>query len=92
MSMASPSRQHTFAVRASYRCIVTVAARRVWVLPPDGHEFHSWALAQLGRLRKVVTNIIYMHIYICVSLSVLAGTRGSMLSLGLGHTGPIERK
>jgi len=36
-SMASPSRQHNFAVRVSHRYIVTVAEfgryRRVWALP-----------------------------------------------------------
>jgi len=50
-SMASPSRQHNFAVRVSHRYIVAVAeferSRRVWALPPS-----LGALAEFGRSRQ----------------------------------------
>ena len=68
-NMASPSRQHNFAVRVSHRYIVTVAefgrSRRVWALPPslgaparDGHKIHPigsslGAPAEFGRSPSV---------------------------------------
>ena len=35
---------------------------------------------------------IYMHIYVCVGLSVLGNIQNFVLSLGLGHLDSIEQK
>ena len=85
-SMAIPSRQHNFA---ETEMKFTSKVVEVGLFPPEtgmksNHQFFVWP--RIGIQRKgciYVWTWIHMCIYMCVCVSVLAGTLGSMCSIEL---------
>jgi len=57
--------------------------------------FVFFVLSQIGvrgkRIYMYRPEYICVCIFVCVCVSILAGNQGSILSLGLGHTGWTER-
>jgi len=54
--------------------------------------FFVWSKLAFGEKGYICIDLnICVCIFVCVCVSILAGTQGSILSLGLGHRGWTER-